>query len=274
MEDKTQKEPPGRNMGVDEIIAERERLDKLFKDQFTKTITVMFTGLKGSASRAETQDDFAVRSVIKRHHDILFPLFKKHNGTLVKTMGGGTMSYFADPMDAVRAAAGMQKGADEFNLEQKATAPVLMRIGIHTGEGIVEKNDVFGDIVTIASGIEAQANPGEIYMSEATFNELSDRTGIYCGFVKETLLEGKKDPVRLYKAFWNPGEIGRDLAAKKSVPETEAEKKLPPHVKIIAAIVIALLVAGAFIKLTGIAVSSDEEKRTKEHHITLQDTSK
>ncbi|MDO8805257.1 MAG: adenylate/guanylate cyclase domain-containing protein [Elusimicrobiota bacterium] len=274
MKDKIEKDSNSQDMDVGKIIEERERLDKLFKDKFTRVITVMFTDLKGSTSLAETHGDFTTRSVIKRHIDILTPLFKKYNGTLVKTMGDGTMSYFADPLDAVRAAVEMQKGMDEYNLEKKVPIPILMRVGIHTGEGIVEKNDIFGDIVNVASRIEAQANAGEIYMSEEAYNALSDKSEIYCAFAKETMLKGKKDPMRLYKAFWNPVEIDRDLAAKKTVPVREPEKKSSRRGKIILTVAIVLLIAFAFLKFSGISRSSDEEKRTSEHSVTLPDAPK
>lgn len=275
MEDKTRKETPDQDLDdVDKIIEERERLDKLFKDKFTKVITVMFTDLKGSTALAETQGDFTIRTVIKRHNEILFPLFEKHRGTLVKTMGDGTMSYFSSTQDAVRAAVGMQKGMDEFNMEKKHPIPIMMRIGIHLGQGIVEKNDIFGDVVNVASRIEGQASPGEIYMSEDAYLSLADKGEIYCAFAIETMLKGKKEPMRLYKAFWNPGEIDRDIAARKHGPAAEPEKKMSLRAKLIIGDIAALLVALVAVKLSGVLSSPDEEKRTSEHSVTIQDTPK
>mgnify|MGYP001558567302 FL=1 len=269
MEDNEGKDQPGRALEVDDIIQERERLDKLFKEQFTRDITVMFTDLKGSTSIAETHGDFATRSLIKQHNDIVFPLVKKHNGTLVKSMGDGTMSYFPGPQDAVRAAAEIQKGMEAFNLEKKAAIPIFMRIGIHKGQGIVEKNDIYGDVVNVASRIEGQANPGEIYMSEEAYNGLSDKSEVYCGFAKQTTLKGKKEAVKLYKAFWNPTEMERDLSAKKPAHAPEEGKGLPLPVKVVAGLVLVLVAALVLIKMTGPS-SSDEEKRTVEHNVTVQ----
>lgn len=274
MEEKSGENGHDQHMDVEKIIEERERLDKLFKEKFTKVITVMFTDLKGSTSLAETHGDFTTRSVIKRHIDILTPLFKKYNGTLVKTMGDGTMSYFTVTQDAVRAAVEMQKGMDEYNMEKKVPIPILMRVGIHTGEGIVEKNDIFGDIVNVASRIESQANAGEIYMSEDAYNALSDKAEIHCAFAKETMLKGKKDPMKLYKAFWNPVEMDLDLSARKAAPAPVQGKKSPRSVKVAFAAAIVLILAFAFIKFSGISRSSGEEKRTSEHSVTLPDATK
>lgn len=275
MENNTSKENDSGNEDVDKILEERERLDKLFKEKFTRVITVMFTDLKGSTSIAETQGDFASRSLIKQHNDILFPLLKKHNGTLVKTMGDGTMSYFTNPQDALRVAVEIQKGIDAFNLEKKISIPILMRIGIHTGRGIVEQNDIFGDVVNVASRFEGQASPGEICISEETYNALSDKSEIYCRFVKETTLKGKKEPVKLYKAFWNPKEIELDISGKKPVQEKEVKKGLPLFAKIILFVVVPFLTIFLILKLTNIFSSSSiDEKRAKEHSVTIMDESK
>ena len=117
-------------------------------------------------------------------------------------------------------------------MEKKHPIPILMRIGIHLGQGIVEKNDIFGDVVNVASRIEGQANPGEIYMSEEAYLSLSDKGEIYCAFARETMLKGKKEPMRLYKAFWNPVEIDKDSALRKHGPAAEPEKKMSLRAKI------------------------------------------
>lgn len=264
-------QPPERERAagadMDGFIEERERLDQLFKEKFTRNITVMFTDLKGSTTIAETHGDFASRSLIKQHNDILFPLIRGNGGTLVKTMGDGTMSYFGTPLEAVRAAAGMQKGIDAFNLSRKIAIPVLVRIGIHTGQGIVEHNDIFGDVVNVASRIEGQANPGEIYLSEEAYNALSDRTEIPCAFAKEALLKGKKEPVRLYKAYWNPSELEKEAAPAAPAPAV-AGKKTALRTKLILSAIAALLAVLAVFKLS--ADPAQDETRTKKHAVKLK----
>ena len=266
MADEQRKEDPEDDLNVDKIIEELARLDKLFKDRFQKTITVMFTDLKGSTAIAETHGDIAHRTLIKQHFDIVFPVIKKHDGILVKTMGDGTMSYYENAQSALRAAAEIQKGIDAFNLEKKLTIPILMRIGIHVGLGIVEKNDIFGDVVNVSSRIEAQANPGEILLSEEAYNALSDRAEIYCGFAKEVELKGKKEPMKLYKGYWNKTEIQRDLSARK--PVQDVQEKCPLCIKVLLALAGAILLAAAAYWKLGRS-GSDEERRTTEHSVTI-----
>lgn len=254
---------------IDKLLEQREQLDKLFKEKFTRLITVMFTDLKGSTSIAEMQGDLASRALIKQHNDIVFPLIAKNQGILVKTMGDGTMSYFNKPQDSIRAAIEIQKGIDQFNLEKKSKVPILIRIGIHTGQGIVEEKDIFGDVVNVASRFEGQANPGEIYFSEETYNALEDKSEFYCRFIKETTIKGKKDPVKLYKTFWNPKEIEAELHAPVSV-KVEAKEGISLTAKVILFVIMPLLIIFSVIYLRGI-FSASNEKRTKQHSVTIPD---
>ncbi len=229
----------------EKYLEDRQKMDALFKDKFTKRVTIMFTDLKGSTSIAAKEGDLSSRLLIKQHNDIVFPTIAASNGVLVKTMGDGTLSYFESAQDGIRAATRILAACDAFNVREKPKTPILMRIGLHTGDCIVEKNDVFGDVVNVASRFETTANPGEAYFSEDTYNALTDKSEIYCRFVKTAMMKGRDEPFRVYKAFWNKDEIAADKAGEKAAgekPEATAQKKLHPAVKLAIMIVVPLIV--------------------------------
>jgi len=252
---------------MDKLLEERERLDTMFNEKFTRVVTVMFTDLKGSTAMTESAGDLAVRKMIKHHNDIVFPIIKNLNGVLVKTMGDGTMSYFEDAQNAVRAASEIQSGIDQFNLAKTLSHPILMRIGMHTGKGIVEANDIFGDVVNVASRFESSAEPGEIYLSEETYNALTNKSEIYCRFIKTTTLKGKSEPFKIYKAFWNPKEAEADTAA--IIPESK-KSSMPTVVRAVLILIpLAIIVFGILKGFNLLTFSSGEETRSKSHRITV-----
>jgi len=207
---------------MDKYLAEREKLDSMFADKFNKFITVMFTDLKGSTTIAENEGDIVSRMLIKSQSDILLPAIKENNGVYIKSIGDGSLSYFENAQDAVRAAARIQKEMDLLNVSKKFKFPVLMRIGLHSGKCVVEEKDIYGDVVNTASRFESSADGGGILMSEDTYNAMSDKSEIYCRFVKQVNLKGKKEPYNAYKAFWNPLEIELDIQGKGTLPRQEA----------------------------------------------------
>jgi class 3 adenylate cyclase/tRNA A-37 threonylcarbamoyl transferase component Bud32 len=204
---------------MERYLAEREKLDTAFKEQFEKFVTVMFTDLKGSTSIAETQGDMVSRMLIKAQSDILHPAIQENNGVFIKSIGDGSLSYFPSAQDAIRAAARIQREMDALNMAKKFKFPVLMRIGMHTGKCVVEEKDIYGDVVNTASRFESAADPGGILMSEDTYNALSDKTEIYSRFVKQVTLKGKSEPFNAYKVFWNPLEV--ELDKQGVVPRQE-----------------------------------------------------
>ncbi|HEX8961995.1 MAG TPA: adenylate/guanylate cyclase domain-containing protein [Rhodocyclaceae bacterium] len=213
-------EPSAEDIGA--YLRQRDAIEAALKDKFTRNLTVMFTDLKGSTAIAEKYGDLTSRQVIQHHNDILLPAVKENRGTFVKSIGDGTLSHFENALDALRAAVRIQQGIDELNRTGTFPMPVLMRIGMHTGKCILEKNDIFGDVVNTASRFESSANAGEIYLSEETYNALSDKSEIYCRFEREVTLKGKAEPYQAYKAFWSAEEIELDRsgALKKKPEET------------------------------------------------------
>ena len=208
---------------LERLLEERERLDELIHKKFTRTITIMFTDMKGSSSIAETEGDMVSRFLIKKHNDILFPVIKENKGVLVKTMGDGTLSYFENARDGVRAAVEIQNSINSFNHARPSKTALQVRIGLNTGTGIVEKNDIFGDAVNVASRFQTLALPGEIYISENTRNALSDKDEFYCKYMKTTRLKEMKGIYKVFKIFWDPGEIERDRARDVSATEDTDE---------------------------------------------------
>lgn len=257
---------------LEKYLEEREKLDAVFQDKFTRVLTVVFTDLKGSTTIAETEGDLVSRMLIKHQNDILLPAIKNNSGVFIKSIGDGTLSYFEKAQDAVRAAVTIQKGMDELNLSKKFKTTVLMRIGMHTGKCIVEQNDIAGDVVNTASRFESAATAGEIYLSEDTYNALADKSEIYCRFVKQVTLKGKKDAYNAYKAFWNPAEIELDKQGKDATTKPE-ESAQPTRSSVGRLVWVALALFGGVLALSvGVKLfnptQSSESRRSISESVT------
>src|SRR5688572_19702565 len=226
--------------GIGRLLEQRDQLERAMKEKFQRVLSVMFTDLKGSTAIAETSGDIVVRGMLKVYHDLCAEAVKANGGTVVKTIGDGTLSHFTDALAACRAAAAIQRSMEQLNLSKKYKTLILARIGIHTGECILEKNDIFGDVVNTAARFEGAANPGEILVSEDTYNALSDKGEFYTRYDREVTLKGKSMPFRAYIVFWDPKEIEVDRARPVG-----AAKPSTPAWKIATWIAIPLVIIGA-----------------------------
>lgn len=203
------------NKGVDleKLLEQKEQLDKAIRDQYTRIITVMFTDLKGSTAIADLQGDLAARMIIKKHIDILIPIMKKNNGILVKTMGDGTMSYYENSVDAVRAGLQIQESISAYNETIEGQSAIQIRVGVSTGKAIVEENDIFGDVVNVASRFESSCQPGEVYISENSYNGLGeDKEDFFIRHIRMIRFKGKSTESKVFKVFWKEAEIEEEKA--------------------------------------------------------------
>jgi len=128
------------------------------------TTTVMFTDIVASSRIAEAVGDRIWAETIDWHLESLSRLIEVNNGTLVKSLGDGTMSVFPSSRGAVKTAIAMQKMLDKSTRE-----PALrIRIGLHTGDVVQSKGDFFGTVVNKAARIAGVAEPAQILLSDVT----------------------------------------------------------------------------------------------------------
>lgn len=194
--------------GMANLLEQKEKLEQMIKEQYMRHICVMFTDLKGSTAIADLQGDLAARMIIKKHIDILTPIIRGNGGKLVKTMGDGTMSYYEREIDAVRAAVQIQKGINAYNDTIEGQAAIRIRVGVSSGKAFVEENDIFGDVVNVSSRFESSCDPGEIYISDGTYEELGENKEEYfIRHIKNITFKGKSTPSKVFKVFYKPDEI-------------------------------------------------------------------
>ena len=88
---------------------------------------------------------------------VLEPLLARHRGRVVKLMGDGLLVEFASLVDAVDCAVAWQSAVAQHEARQDEDRRLSFRIGINLGDVIVERDDIYGDGVNIASRLEGLA---------------------------------------------------------------------------------------------------------------------
>ena len=130
------------------------------------TVTFLFTDLEGSSRLWEQHPD-AMRSALARHDEIISDAIASHGGHVVKTTGDGFHAAFTTAADALRAATDAQAALAAASWD--ATGPLLVRMGLHTGEAQQRDGDYFGTAVNRAARVMAVAHGGQILCSRVTF---------------------------------------------------------------------------------------------------------
>lgn len=159
-------------------------------------VAIMFTDLAGYSVLMEKNEPQA-RKVMEHVRRIQEKSVLLHMGQIIKYIGDGSLIIFGSASDAVSCAIQIQKSL----LKQP---DILLRIGIHSGEAVVEKGDVYGDCVNIASRVENQAIPGSILITEKIYDEIKNLPEIKTKSLGNYQLKNISQPVQLF-AVTNKG---------------------------------------------------------------------
>lgn len=130
-----------------------------------KLSAIMFTDMVGYSALTQKNEKLALE-LLEEHRRILRPLFQKHNGVEIKTIGDAFLVSFDNTLDAVNCALEIQKSLIEYNAASPETVQIKVRIGIHLGDVVHRSGDVYGDGVNIAARIHTIADPNGIAISE------------------------------------------------------------------------------------------------------------
>lgn len=104
-------------------------------------------------------------------------------------MGDGFLAVFDGPGRAVRFGCAVRDAVSALG--------ITVRVGVHTGEVIVDDNDVAGLAVHIAQRVEAHAEPGEVLVSR-TVVDLVAGSDLRFADRGERHLRGVPQPWRLF----------------------------------------------------------------------------
>jgi len=166
-------------------------------------VTILFSDIKGSTRYFEKYGDVAGMAMIERHNRVLFPVIARNGGWVVKTIGDSIMASFADPVSAVKTAVEMQQTLETDRAGQmEDDERIRIRIGVHSGLGLIKDNDIFGDVVNAAARIQDQTEADQILISQLLL-EPAKQAGYQCAHFGKAELKGKAEPIDVYAVAWS-----------------------------------------------------------------------
>lgn len=177
-----------------------------------KTVTIVFSDLKGSTALGERLDPEAMREVTDRYFGAMAAEITRHGGKIEKYIGDAIMAVFGlprahedDALRAVRAAAGMQLALRRVNddLMRRYGVALGNRTGVNTGEVVanddpsVDQKLATGDAVNVAARLEQAAPENEVYLGEVTYRLVRDAVEVEA--VEPLELKGKAQRVPAFR---------------------------------------------------------------------------
>jgi class 3 adenylate cyclase len=190
-----------------------------------KDVTILFTDIERSTEFWDRHGDTAGRLMLDLHNKLMFPVIRHYRGTVTKTIGDSIMASFKSPEDALRAAIGMQQILNKRKQEDE-DLDIKIRIGMHTGKAIVEKGDVYGDVVNVAARIEKLGRGNDILVTSATSRGLTGKRRKYRLTKRDTIVpKGKKRAITVYACDWKQHRsLIERIKVKRHLPVSRLQK--------------------------------------------------
>ena len=157
---------------------------------------IMFADIAGYTAMME-EDEALTLQLRNKLQKKLEEEIVTHHGRILEFRGDGALCSFTSTIEGVRAALALQ-------LAMQTNPFVPLRIGIHTGDVVIEGNNVYGDGVNIASRMESFAVPGSIFISGKVYDDIKNQKDIQTVSMGRYVLKNVKEQVEIF-AISNPG---------------------------------------------------------------------
>src|ERR671931_504439 len=181
------------------------------RQEVRKTVTIVFSDLKGSTNLGEALDSESLREVMNRYFAEMRQVLEDHGGRVEKYIGDAVMAVFGlprlhedDALRAVRAAHGMKRALEALNdeLERRFGVRLANRTGVNTGEVVAGDPSagqrlVVGAAVNVAARLEQAAPAMEVLLGELTYRLVRDAVEVEA--VEPLELKGKSERVPAFR---------------------------------------------------------------------------
>ncbi|MEM8823540.1 MAG: AAA family ATPase, partial [Pseudomonadota bacterium] len=171
-----------------------------------RQITLIFIDLVGSTQLSNTLDLDTYHDALNAYLNACTKTIRAHDGHLALLIGDGVVGYFGYPTaredDAERAVrAGLEACKAVRDLPMPADTPLAVRVGISTGDVIVDaqmddKGLALGEAPNLAARLQALADPGTVAISDRTRALLGQN--FRCTWKGDHTLQGFDTPVSVW----------------------------------------------------------------------------
>ena len=160
----------------------------------------MFTDMVDYTSISEKNEELAL-TLLEDHRQLLRPVFSRHAGREVKTVGDGFLVEFPSALEAVRCALEIQQLMYRRNQSVTSEKKILLRVAVHLGDVEHRDGDVYGDAVNIASRIQSLTDPGGICITQQVYDHVRKNEEFRMVALGQNRLKNVQTPTEVYRVL-------------------------------------------------------------------------
>jgi class 3 adenylate cyclase/TolB-like protein/Flp pilus assembly protein TadD len=167
-----------------------------------RLIAVMLADVVGYSGMMSRSEDETHARFVAHARELIEPTIDKHMGRLLRSVGDGLLVEFSSAVDAVRCALEIQRGLAAR--ETDVRDGIQLRIGINTGDVLVDPRGIYGNSVNIAARLEALAAPGTVCVSASIYDQTRAHPELFFADRGEHRVKNIPYPIRVFQVASEP----------------------------------------------------------------------
>ena len=166
--------------------------------------------------------------------DRLVREIQKSHGRVFSHAGDGLMAEFPSAVEALKCALRVQAEAGRRNARLPQDQRIDYRMGINSGEVVLQQGRAGGNAVNIAARLEGISDPGGIFISATVFEQVSSAVATDYDRIGERRLKNIRQPVSIYRispeacVAWTGTPAQPRQAVDQARPSDDSDRQSSP----------------------------------------------
>ncbi len=177
-------------------------------EHLRRKLAAIFYADVADYSRLTGEDEEGTHRRLNAYLDAITAAIETHNGKVLHFAGDAVLADFASVVDALTCAVDIQRVLKAQNESVPDDRKLQFRIGINLGDVIVDRNEIYGDGVNVATRLEGLAEPGGICISRPVYDQVKSLLKLGYECLGERKAKNIAEPVRAYRVL-----LGSDASA-------------------------------------------------------------
>lgn len=157
-------------------------------------------------SRLTNEDEEVTHIKLGECLDLIRDAINRHGGSVDHYAGDAVLADFATVTAAMECATEIQNALAERNRDISDEQKLQFRIGLNLGEVIVDRDEIYGNDVNIASRLESLADAGGICVADAVRRAIANKLPLEFEYLGEQAVKNIREPVRAYRVCMRAAE--------------------------------------------------------------------
>ncbi|MDH3671466.1 MAG: cyclic nucleotide-binding domain-containing protein [Gammaproteobacteria bacterium] len=166
-----------------------------------RRLSAIFYADVAGYSRLTAEDEEGTHRRLNASLDAIAAAIETHSGKVLHFAGDAVLAEFDSVVNALTCAVDIQRALKAQNDSVPDDRKLQFRIGINLGDVIVDRKEIYGDGVNVATRLEDLAEPGGICISRPVYDQVKHQLELGYEYLGERKVKNIAEPVRAYRVL-------------------------------------------------------------------------